>query len=561
MPASVFQGLWPWGDTSTGSSLFMKNVSLFGSWKQDLPASIVVFLVALPLCLGIAAASGAPPIAGLIAGIVGGIVVGSISGSPLGVSGPAAGLIAIVLAAVEDLGTYELFLGAVVVSGLIQIALGLLKGGIIAYYFPNSVIKGMLAGIGILILRKQFFPAVGYDEHAVEHFTFEEADHYDQVAEFSNMFQNITPGAVVITLVGLFLLILWERPFIQRIKALATIPGSLMAVIAGIVLALLFQGHALLNVGAGHYVALPELPKLSTIGEFDFGTLITMPDFSAWMSTKFWMVAFTLAIVASLETLLCVEATDKLDPWKRVTPANRELHAQGIGNSLSGLLGGIPVTQVIVRSSANIQSGGRSKLSAILHGVLLLVAVLAIPGILMLIPMASLAAVLLMVGYKLAKPSQFKQMWKAGTMQFFPFIVTVIGVAAIDLLTGVFLGLAVAIVHILWKNYSTPFHFDPAKHLPGMPIHIELSEDVTFLNKAGIKRTLGELPDGSKVIIDARRTVELDPDVKEIIDEFTVGAAKRGITCEMVGFKDKQKKKPAELERDVKKIAEQTGAK
>jgi len=533
----------------------MKNVPLFGSWKQDLPASIVVFLVALPLCLGIAAASGAPPIAGLIAGIVGGIVVGSISGSPLGVSGPAAGLIAIVLTAVEDLGTYELFLGAVVVSGLIQIALGLLKGGIIAYYFPNSVIKGMLAGIGILILRKQIFPAVGYDEHAVDHLTFEGADQYDQVTEFSNMFQNITPGAVVITLVGLFLLILWERPFIQRIKALATIPGSLMAVVAGIFLALLFQGHALLNVGAGHYVALPELPKLSTIGEFDFGTLITMPDFSGWMSTKFWMVAFTLAIVASLETLLCVEATDKLDPWKRVTPANRELHAQGIGNSISGLLGGIPVTQVIVRSSANIQSGGRSKLSAILHGVLLLVAVLAIPAILMLIPMASLAAVLLMVGYKLAKPSQFKQMWKAGTMQFFPFIVTVIGVAAIDLLTGVFLGLAVAIIHILWKNYSTPFHFDPAKHLPGMPIHIELSEDVTFLNKAGIKRTLGELPDGSKVIIDARRTVELDPDVKEIIDEFTVGAAKRGITCEMVGFKGKEKKKPAELERDVKAVA------
>lgn len=534
----------------------MKNSSLFSSWKQDAPASIVVFLVALPLCLGIAAASGAPPIAGLIAGIIGGVVVGAISGSPLGVSGPAAGLIAIVLTAVEDLGSYELFLGAVVMSGLIQISLGLLKGGIIAYYFPNSVIKGMLAGIGILILRKQIFPAVGYDEHAVEHLTFEEADHYDQVTEFSNMLQNITPGAVVITVVGLALLLLWERPFIQRIRALATIPGSLMAVVAGIVLALIFQGHSVLEVGAGHFVALPELPKLSNIGEFDFGGLITMPDFGALLSYKFWMVAFTLAIVASLETLLCVEATDKLDPWKRVTPANRELHAQGIGNSLSGLIGGIPITQVIVRSSANIQSGGRSKLSAILHGVLLLVAVLAIPGILMLIPMASLAAVLLMVGYKLAKPSQFKQMWKAGTMQFFPFVVTVIGVATIDLLTGVFLGLAVAIIHILWKNYSTPFHFDPAKHLPGMPIHIELSEDVTFLNKAGIKRTLGELPDGAKVVIDARRTVDLDPDVKEIIDEFMNEAGKRGITCERVGFKDKDKKKPAELERDVKAVAQ-----
>jgi MFS superfamily sulfate permease-like transporter len=534
----------------------MKNTSLFGSWKQDLPASIVVFLVALPLCLGIAAASEAPPIAGLIAGIVGGIVVGSISGSPLGVSGPAAGLIAIVLAAVADLGSYELFLGAVVMSGLIQIALGFLKGGIIAYYFPNSVIKGMLAGIGILILRKQIFPAVGYDEHAVEHLTFEEADHYDQMSEFSSMMSNITPGAVVITLVGLALLILWERPFIRRIKALATVPGSLMAVVAGIVLAMVFRGNALLEVGTGHFVTLPQLPNLSNVGEFDFGGLFTTPEFGAMLSPKFWMVAFTLAIVASLETLLCVEATDKMDPWKRVTPANRELHAQGIGNSISGLIGGIPITQVIVRSSANIQSGGRSKLSAILHGVLLLVAVLAIPGILKLIPMASLAAVLLMVGYKLAKPSQFKDMWSAGPMQFIPFFVTVVGVAAIDLLTGVFLGLAVAIIHILWKNYSTPFHFDPSKHMAGMPIHIELSEDVTFLNKAGIKRTLGELPDGAKVIIDARRTVELDPDVKEIIDDFIRHAGERNITCEMVGFKAKEKKKPSELERSVRKVAE-----
>jgi len=530
-------------------------MNLFSSWKQDLPASVVVFLVALPLCLGIAAASEAPPIAGLIAGIIGGVVVGSISGSPLGVSGPAAGLIAIVLAAVADLGSYELFLAAVVVSGLIQVALGLVKGGIIAYYFPNSVIKGMLAGIGILILRKQIFPAVGYDEHAMEHLTFEEADHYDQMTEFSNMMSNITPGAVVITLAGLALLMLWERPFIRRTKALATVPGSLMAVVAGIVLAVLFNGHALLEVGEGHYVTLPELPKLNNLKDFDFGGLITTPDFGAVLSPKFWMVAFTLAIVASLETLLCVEATDKMDPWKRVTPANRELHAQGIGNSLSGLVGGIPVTQVIVRSSANIQSGGRTKLSAILHGVLLLVAVLAIPGVLMLIPMASLAAVLLMVGYKLAKPSQFKDMWNAGLMQFIPFIVTVIGVATIDLLTGVFLGLAVAIIHILWKNYSTPFHFDPAKHLPGMPIHIELSEDVTFLNKAGIKRTLGELPDGSKVIIDARRTVDLDPDVKEIIEEFVNEAGKRGITCEKIGFKNRPKKAPTALELEVRRAA------
>lgn len=430
--------------------------SPFSSLKYDLPASVVVFLVALPLCLGIASASGAPPIAGLIAGIIGGIVVGLVSGSPLGVSGPAAGMIAIVLSAVEELGTYERFLAAVVMAGVIQIALGLLKGGIIAYYFPNSVIKGMLAGIGILILRKQIFPAMGYDEHAVEHLTFEEADHYSQSTEFSNMLANVTPGAVVITLVGLVLLILWERPFIKRLKPLATIPGSLMAVTAGIFLALAFTGHGLLEVGAGHYVSLPKLPELQDILRFDFGTLFTFPDLGAVRSYKFWLVAFTLAIVASLETLLCVEATDKLDPWKRVTPANRELHAQGIGNILSGLIGGIPITQVVVRSSANIQSGGRTKMSTIMHGVLLLVCVLAIPNVLQLIPMASLAAVLLMVGYKLAQPSQFKQMWNAGLMQFTPFMVTVIGVAAIDLLKGVFMGLAVAIVHILWKNYRTP---------------------------------------------------------------------------------------------------------
>lgn len=540
----------------------MKNTSLFADLKQDAPASLVVFLVALPLCLGIAAASGAPPIAGLIAGIVGGIVVGAISGSPLGVSGPAAGLIAIVLSAVEDLGSYELFLAAVVMSGVIQIALGFLKGGIIAYYFPNSVIKGMLAGIGILILRKQIFPAVGYDVHSVEHLTFEEADHYDQATEFSNMMANITPGAVVITLVGVALLMLWDRPFIKRIKALAMIPGSLMAVISGIILALLFHGHSLLEVGAGHFVTLPTLPNLDNLSTFDISGLITTPDFGAVLSYKFWMVAFTLAIVASLETLLCVEAADKMDPWKRVTPANRELHAQGIGNALSGLIGGLPITQVVVRSSANIQSGGRTKMSAILHGVLLLVCVLAIPGVLMLIPMASLAAVLLLVGYKLAKPSQFVDMWKAGTMQFIPFLVTVVGVAAVDLLTGVFLGLAVAIVHILWKNYSTPFHFDPAKHLPGMPIHIELSEDVTFLNKAGIKRTLNQLPDGAKVVIDARRTVDLDPDVQEIIDEFVDEAPKRSVTVEMVGFRrlGEHGSKPAELERAVKAAAHDQGS-
>ena len=522
-------------------------MNLFSSWKQDLPASIVVFLVALPLCLGIALASGAPLIAGVIAGAVGGIIVGLVSGSPLGVSGPAAGLTAIVLVAIQDLGAYELFLASVIIAGGIQIILGFLRAGVIAYYFPNSVIKGMLAGIGIIIILKQIPHAVGYDADPIGDLDFHQVDQHTTFSQLYYMLDQVNQGAVIISLVCLALMIFWDRPFIQRHKVLTFIPGPLLAVVAGVVLSAVFQDIPNLNVGLGHYVDIPTIRG--------FGDLPS-PDFSGIMNPKVWTVAFTIAIVASLETLLCVEATDKLDPWKRVTPANRELHAQGIGNVVSGLLGGIPLTQVIVRSSANIQSGGKNKLSAVVHGLLILGAVLVLPDAMRMIPLASLAAILLLVGYKLAKPSLFKAQYRAGLMQFIPFVVTVLGVAFTDLLTGVGLGLAVAIVHILWKNYSTPFHFDPSKHLPGMPIHIELSEDVTFLNKAGIKRTLGELPDGAKVIIDARRTVELDPDVKEIIDEFITGAVKRGINCEMVGFMDRTKKAPTTLEQEVKRVAQ-----
>lgn len=521
--------------------------SLFSTWKQDLPASVVVFLVALPLCLGIAVASGAPPIAGVVAGAVGGIIVGWASGSPIGVSGPAAGLTAIVLSAVNDLGAYELFLCAVVLAGLIQVVLGLLKGGIIAYYFPNAVIKGMLAGIGVIILLKQIPHALGYDPDFMGDMAFHQPDDRTTFSVLVEMWDNISLGAVVITLVGLLLAILWERPRITRHRVLSLIPGPLLTVAAGVLLAALFDGHPLLAVGPGHYVDLPDINGLSDLPR---------PDIAGFSMTKVWTIAFTIAIVASLETLLCVEATDKLDPQRRVTPANRELHAQGLGNVVSGLLGGLPVTQVVVRSTANLHSGGRNKLSSILHGMLLLVCALTIPGLLRTIPLASLAAVLLMVGYKLAKPAHFKAMWRAGIMQFIPFIVTVLGVAFTDLLTGVGLGLAVAIVHILWKNFSTPYHFDPARHREGMPIHIELSEDVTFLNKAGIKRTLGLLPEGANVVIDARRTVELDPDVKEIIDEFIQMAPGRNIHCELVGLRKPRTQSPLDLEQLVRRTAQ-----
>lgn len=497
-------------------------------WKQDLPASIVVFLVALPLCLGIAVASGAPPIAGVVAGAVGGIVVGFFSRSPLGVSGPAAGLTTIVLGAITDLGSFELVLTAVILAGLLQVALGFLRAGIIAYYFPNAVIHGMLAGIGMLIILTQLTHGVGYDKSP-------ESDMDFRFSEISSMMDSITPGAIVITLACLFVLILWDSSFVKNNKVLKLVPGSMLAVIVGVVLGQVFQGHGLLALSSEHFV---DLPRIMGLGD------LPRPDFGSMLDPRVWKVAGIIAVVASLETLLCVEATDKMDPWKRVTPANRELQAQGIGNMLSGLLGGLPLTQVVVRSSANIQSGGRSSLATVLHGVLILVAILLFPTLLRMVPLASLAAVLFLVGYKLIKPSQFVEMWHQGPMRFLPFVVTAFGVASIGLLTGVGLGLAVAIIHILWKNYRVPFHFDPNKHLQGMPIHIQLSEDVTFLNKAGIKRTLDELPDGVHVVLDASRTMDLDPDVLEIIHEAAQKAPSRNIRLDLIGIDRVEVRKP-----------------
>ncbi len=526
-------------------SLRMKSTSLFQHWKQDLPASVVVFLVALPLCLGIALASGAPLISGVVAGVIGGIVIGFLSGSPLGVSGPAAGLAAIVLTAIADLGSFEIFLAAVVLAGLLQIIMSVLRAGIIAYYFPSAVIKGMLAGIGLIIILKQIPHAMGYDADYFGDESFQQPDQHNTFSELYYMLGSISYGALIVTIVSLTVLILWDTKWVKSNALLNKIPGPLLAVVLGIVLAMIFNGIPALTIGAGHYVDLPDITGFN---------VLPFPDLAALIQPAVWTVAFTIAIVASLETLLCVEATDKMDPWRRTTPANRELFAQGIGNMTSGLLGGLPLTQVIVRSSANIQSGGRTKLAAMMHGLLLLVCVLAIPTVLRMIPLASLAAILLQVGYKLSRPALYRSMWKAGFMQFVPFIITVLGVAFTDLLTGVGLGVAVAVIHILWKNYRVPFHFDPSKHLEGMPIHIELSEDVTFLNKAGIRRTLGELPSGARVVIDARRTVDLDQDVKEIIDEAVASGAERNITFELIGFNKKNNRGITDLQQVLDKL-------
>ena len=509
----------------------MINQSPFSNLKQDAPSSLVVFLVALPLCLGIALASGAPLFSGLIAGIIGGLIVAPLSGSPLGVSGPAAGLAVIVYGAIEQLGAYPTFLAAVVVAGVVQVLLGVLKAGVIGYYFPSSVIKGMLSGIGIIIFLKQIPHAFGYDADPEGDMSFIQQDGHNTFSEFKYMLEAISPSATLIAVLGLLIMILWERPFMKKLSFTTIIQGPLVAVVTGILLKLYFDGKEGWELIGDHLVSLPETKGLSGfIGQF------STPDFSAFLNPAIYTIGITMAVVASLETLLCVEATDKLDPYKRVTPTNRELLAQGAGNILSGLVGGLPITQVIVRSSANIQSGGRTKASATLHGALLLISAFAIPSILNLIPLAALAAILLIVGYKLAKPNMIVGMWKKGSNEFIPFAVTVVGIVLTDLLTGIALGLVVAIVSILWDNFKVPYKFDIRNYNVGAPIKIEFSEVVSFLNKASIQQTLNTIPPNSTVLLDASQTLRMHPDVHEIIQEFKVNAATKDITLELIGF-------------------------
>ena len=513
---------------------------MFSHWRKDLPASLVVFLVAVPLCLGIALASGAPLMAGLISGVIGGIVVGLISGSNLGVSGPAAGLAAIVLTSIGQLGSFPLFLTAVVLSGLIQIVLGFLRAGVIANYFPNSVIKGMLAGIGVIIFLKQIPHAVGDDKDYLGDESFDQPDKLNTFEELWYALQDPAMGAVIITLACIAIMLLWERPFIKRIKAFAFVPGPLLAVVLGTVLSRLLNSHQGLALNGQHFVGLPDLSN-------GISAALTFPDPAGLMNGAVWTIALTLAIVASIETLLSVEATDRLDPEKRITPTNLELKAQGVGNLISGLIGGLPITQVIVRSSANIQSGGRSKLSAVVHGVLILLSVLLIPGLMNMIPLASLAAILLITGYKLAKPSLFKAMYEQGWYIFIPFIVTVLGVVFIDLLKGVALGMSVGIFFVLRNSYLTPFHVMECADDDGPVRRIILSEEVTFFNKASIQRTLTQLPAGAHLVIDASHTMNLEPDVLDIIREAEVREKERGVKIELIGLRTPKKRSTTEL--------------
>ena len=522
--------------------------NLFANLKSDLPSGLVVFLVALPLCLGIALASGAPFFSGIISGIVGGIVIGALSNSPLSVSGPAAGLAALVMGALVSIGDYSLFLCAVLIAGILQILLWLSKLGGIANYIPSSVIKGMLTSIGILIIAKQIPHAFGYDKdekgNITELFPYGQEDMH----ELLQPLQHIEVGVFLICLLSIIIMVLWERPFIK--KRIKFVPGALVAVIVSVIInEIWIRTGSVLAVQNEHLV---QIRVAKSAGEFF--SFFTLPDFNGFLNSSVIVYGVIIALIASLETLLSIEAIDNLDPQRRVTNTNRELFAQGVGNTVAGLVGGLPVTSVIVRSSANVNSGAQSKLSTIIHGTLLLVSIILIPVLLNMIPLSSLAAILLITGYKLAKPSVFKNFWSAGKYQFVPFIVTVVVIIAVDLfkaipvlsgkglLVGVLSGIVAAIGGILYGNLKNSYFFHKEKHHEGDTIRMRLSEEVSFLNKAAIRQTLDHMPENSTVVIDASGTSYIDFDVLELIKEFRdIKAPLKDIQLQLVGFKEAYK--------------------
>lgn len=511
----------------------MKMDLSFKHIKQDLPASIVVFFVALPLCLGIALASGAPLFSGIIAGIVGGIVVGMASGSRLGVSGPAAGLAVIVFDAIATLGSWELFLCAVVLAGVFQIALGYLRAGFVAYFFPTSVITGMLTGIGLLIILKQLPYLLGWHADFLGEQAFQQFNGENTFSAITHAISQISLPALLISAFSLALLVVWDKYLTPKHKIFQLIQGPIVVVLLGIVFTVILnQASAPLSVDQ-----LVSLPVISSFT--DLTNEMAFPAFEQMFSLDVLTVAAVMAIVASIETLLSVEATDKLDPQRNTTPTNRELKAQGLGNIFSGLLGGLPVTQVIVRSSANIAFGAKSKLSAIMHGFFLLIAVVAIGGLLNLIPLASLAAVLIIVGYKLAKPTTFSVMYRAGWEQFLPFMATIIVMLVTDLLSGVIAGLAVSVFFTLKHSYKNSFHFrDTVENQNDLETHhIVLAEEVSFFNKPSILKKLNSLPENSKVILDFTNSKSVAFDVIELVKDFSAKAHHRNISVETVALK------------------------
>ena len=498
----------------------MKNISR--NFLSDIPAAFVVFLVALPLCLGIALGSGAPLFSGLIAGIVGGIVVGVLSGSHLSVSGPAAGLTAIVAAAILKMPAYQTFLLAVVIAGIIQVGLGFAKAGVLGDYVPSSAIKGMLSAIGLILILKQLPHLMGYDADFEGDYKFVQADNENTFSGIIRAVEKITPLALLIGFVSLGLQIFWDKVLIKKSKLFQFIPAPLVVVLTGSAIAYFANDRFVLSEDQ-----MVNLPIASSMQ--DFFTFFTTPDWSSLTDKTVWITAITLAIVASLETLLNIEASDDLDPYQRVTPTNRELKAQGIGNIVSGLIGGLPVTSVVVRTSVNVNMRAKTKLSAIMHGVLLLLSVAIIPSLLKFIPLSALAAILIYTGYKLAKPSIFKEFYKKGFDQFIPFTVTVIAIIFTDLLTGIVIGIAVGLFFVMRSNFKTALVAvnDDNKYL------IRLRKDVSFLNKPVLKAKLEEVPRNGSVLLDISRADFIDKDVVEVINDFMKHASLKNIKVEI----------------------------
>ncbi len=508
--------------------------SIFSNPGKDIPAGIVVFLVALPLCLGIALACGAPLVSGLISGIIGGLVVGCISQSDVSVSGPAASLTAVVLVAIQRLGSFEVFLLALMIGGLIQLLLGILRAGLIADYMPTSIIKGLLAAIGLILVFSQIPYALGVEQESriVDY----SRNYVINPPEVGAFIQSLSPGAVVLSIISLLILVFWDRTFLKNIKLL---PSFLFVVILGVALNLFFKFFIpSFYLEGQHLVKIPDIDGVAS--------LLTFPDFSAIGNYQVWTYALTIALIASIASLLAIEAADNLDPHKRRSPPNRELVAQGIGNTLAGLIGGVPITSVIVRSSVNIAAGAETRLSTLVHGTLLLVSVLALSTVINLIPLASLAALLLVVGYKLASIALFKEMYSKGWPQFLPFIITTIAILVTDVLIGVMIGTASSVFFLLRGNFHNPFHIESTKSSKGESIRLELSNEVSFLNKPAIKRTLWNLPKNSSIIIDATFTTYVEDDVIEILHDFQdTFARENGIDVVISGLRDKYGPEPS----------------
>lgn len=496
------------------------------NWINDLSASIVVFLVALPLCLGIALGSQVPLFSGIISGVIGGVVVGFLSQSPLSVSGPAAGLIAIVILGMQKLGSLELFLMATVIAGLFQLIFGFIKLGALGDFVPNSVIKGMLAAIGIILIMKQIPHFFGYDVGPeLDENSMQFIDQQNVFYQLNHVFENISLTAFLVGFISLIILIVFDLRVIKDNKYLKLLPSPLFAVIFGAVINEYFiLNNPELSLKQEHLVFLSSLTNIS-----DIFSVIIYPDFKSIFNKDVWIVAFTIALVASIETLLCIEATDKLDKYRRRTSGNRELKAQGVGNFFAGLVGGLPITSVIVRSSANVNAGAQTKLSTILHGIWLISAIFMIPSLINKIPYASLASILIYTGFKLAKPSIIRDLYKMGLDQLLPFVITIFAIIITNLLTGIFIGILASLVFILYGNFKSSVMIINEDNY----YLVRFRKDVSFLNKAMLKSELEKFHKNSSVLIDVSKCDFIDKDIIEVINDFLKHAGLKDIKVEI----------------------------